>query len=55
MNVFLAGLGEDEHIIKIDKHELVEYISEDIVDERLEDRWSIGEVKGHNKIFIMSI
>ena len=48
--VLLQAAEEDEDIIQIDVHKPVQQIMEDIVDEGLEDSWSVGESKQHHHI-----
>lgn len=46
--MFLCRVGENLNVIQIDKNKLVKEVPEDVVNESLEDSWSIGEPKRHN-------
>jgi len=58
MDVFLVLSwipGEDEDVIEVDKDIDVEDVTEDVVHEVLEGGWSIGEAKGHDEAFEVTI
>jgi hypothetical protein len=47
--------GVDKNVVKIDHHEFVEILHEDIIHEARESCWSIGEAKGHDGVFIETV
>lgn len=51
--MFLHGVRIDQDIVDIDNHESVEHISEDVVDECLEDGGTVDEPERHNKVFVV--
>lgn len=44
----LCRVGENLNVIQTDKNKLVKEVPEDIINESLEDSWSIGEPKRYN-------
>jgi len=46
--------GEDQDIIQINKHELIEHVSEHVIHQHLENSGGIGETKGHHQVLVMS-
>ena len=52
--VLLLALGEDMDVIQVDKHELVQHVMEDVVDQVLEQSWHFGEAEGHDQVFKMA-
>lgn len=55
LDVFNHGLGEDEDVIQVHKHELVKEVAQHIVNQSLENSWSISNSKRHEPVLIMSI
>lgn len=46
--------GKDQDVIQVDKNKLSQEISENVVNERLEDRGGIGQTEQHQEVFIMT-
>lgn len=54
LGVFLNVAGENQDVIQVNKNELIEHVSENIIYEGLEYCRGVGESKGHNQIFRMA-
>ena len=55
LNVFVQSFGIYQNVVKICDAELVEIVSQYVVDERLKGGRGVGQPKGHNQVFIMTI
>lgn len=53
--LFMRFRGENQNIIKTDKHRLIQQISKNITDKGLKNSWCFGEPEWHHQIFIMPI
>ncbi len=51
--MLFPGSGEDEDVIHVDEDEVVEHVSEHVIDQGLEDSRSTGEAEAHYEVFIM--
>ncbi len=49
----IKGVRIYQYIIDVDNDELAEHVPEDIVDEHLEHRRTVGKPEGHNPVFIV--
>ena len=54
VDMLFAGLGKNEDVVQIDENIFVNHVSEEVVDQGLENCWGIGEVEWHHQIFIKS-
>ena len=45
--MFLGVLGENEDVVNIHPYKNPQVVSKNIIDDALERRWCIAEVKGH--------
>ncbi len=48
--MFREVTGEDQDVIKVDKHEVIQKVSQDVIDEGLEDGGVI-EAERHDQVF----
>ena len=53
--MFNHGLGEDEDVIHVHKHELVKEVGQHIIYQGLENVWSVSKSKRHDTVLIMPI
>jgi hypothetical protein len=52
LNMFFMNIvSVNKNIVQIGDTEFVEKFVQDIIDVRLEDCWSVAEIKGHDQIF----
>ena len=49
--VFCERLGENQNIIDVHKHKLMQHVPEDIVHKALEYCGGVGETKQHDEVF----
>lgn len=42
--MFILGHGEDENVIKVDKHTGIEQVSDKVINQCLENNWGMGTV-----------
>ena len=54
-DMLFGGFGEDEDIIKVNEAKDIEEFTKTIVGVCLKGRRSIGEAKGHDKIFVVTV
>lgn len=45
---------EEQYIIQVDKERFIDHVSQDVIDQVLEDHWSADEAKRHYQVFIVS-
>ncbi|XP_061089905.1 interferon-induced GTP-binding protein Mx-like [Conger conger] len=50
MDMILKGDGEDEDDVQVDEDKLGNNVSQDVIDQDLEDSWSVSEAKRHDQL-----
>ncbi len=53
LHMFLICIRIDKNVIDVNNYPTVQHVPEDIVDEGLEYRRTVGKAEGHNRIFIV--
>jgi hypothetical protein len=51
LHVFLERRRKDQYVVQVNIYELVDHISQHVVDECLEDCWGVGKPEGHDQVF----
>ncbi len=51
--MILECRGIYQDVVDIDNYPAVKHVSEYIVNERLENGWTVGKPEGHNEIFVV--
>lgn len=54
MHVLLLGPGEDQDIVQVHKHVLVEHVPQHVIDQGLEHDRGVGEPEKHHQILIVT-
>ncbi len=53
LNMFLERRRKNQYVIQVDMYELIDHISQHVIDECLEDRGGVREPERHNQILKM--
>jgi hypothetical protein len=51
LNVFLERRRKNQYVIQVDIYELIDHVSQHVIDECLEDPWGVGQAEGHDQVF----
>ncbi len=49
--MFGEAAGEDQDVIKVDKHKVVQEVPQDVIDEDLEDCGGVSEAERHDQVY----